>query len=405
MELKTIVEEIQSTWEQFKKAVARQDEEIKKFGEATAETKQKVDKLNDRISQLQDEMQKRIDLLEAKMQRPALGGQEGKPGADPERKAALIKYIRYGVDNLTDVERQKLREIPEYVKALSSISDSEGGYIADEDFRRELITKLRDAVFIRQRATVLETSKGSVGFPVFDYDGDAEWTAQTKPIAEEDVKNAFGKRNFTPHKLARIFCIPQELIDDDFVDIEALITDHFARRFAEIEENAFLNGDGVDKPLGLLQADLPNINSGGTALSSVTADSIFDVIYNVKRQYRARGVFIMHRNAVKHIRKLKDSSGQFLWQPTLTAGEPPMLAGYPLFESEFMPDVSQSPSGKVFCLFGDLSYYWIVDRVDLRVQRLVERYAELDQIGVKLVKRTDAAPVLKEPFTTLTIAN
>lgn len=405
MELKQIVDEIHNTWEQFKKAVARQDEEIKKFGESTAETKQMVDKLNDRISQLQDEMQKRIDQLEAKMQRPALGGDEGKPGVDPERKAALIKYIRYGADKLTDAERQKLREIPEYAKALSSISDPEGGYVADEDFRQQLITKLRDAIYIRQRATVLETSKGSVGFPVFDYDGDAEWTAQNKKISEEDMTNVFGKRNFTPHKLARIFRIPQELIDDAFIDVEGLITEHFSRRFAEIEENAFLNGDGVDKPLGLLQAGLPNINSGGTSLNSVTADSIFDVIYNIKRQYRSRGVFIMHRHGVKHIRKLKDSSGQYLWQPSLTAGEPPTLAGYPLIESEYMPDVSQSPNGKVFCLFGDLSYYWIVDRVDLRVQRLVERYAEFDQVGVKLVKRTDAAPVLKDPFTTLTIAN
>lgn len=283
-------------------------------------------------------------------------------------------------------------------KALSSLSDPEGGVLVPEDFRAELIRKRRDLTQIRANATVIETMSGSVGFPVFDYDGDAEWTAESSQIAEEDVTNAFGKTTFTPHKLARILRIPNELLEDSIINVESLMTDHFAMRFAEIEENAYINGDGVNKPLGLLQAGL-NENEATDTGGTFQADDLFDMVYDIRAVYRANSSWFMHRNAVRRVRKLKDNDGQYLWQPALTAGEPSTLLGYPLLESEFFPDnVDSGSQGDPLMIFGNMSFYWIVDRVDMSVQRLVERYAEFDQVGYKMRQRVDGAPTMKDPF-------
>ena len=308
-----------------------------------------------------------------------------------EHKAAFQSYMKKGKSNME----------PAHQKTLSSLSDPEGGVLVPEDMRQELIRKRRDLVQIRQVATVLQTQSASVGFPVFDYDGDAEWTGESKQIAEEDVTNAFGKTNFVPHKLARILRIPNELLEDAFINVENLMTDHFAMRFGEIEENTFINGDGVNKPLGLLSAGLPETDSTGGG-GSFVADDIFDLVYNIRAVYRANAQFLMHRNAVRRVRKFKDNDGQYLWQPALTAGQPSTLLGYPIFESEFFPDnVDAGSAGDPLMIFGDHSFYWIVDRVDMSVQRLVERYAEFDQVGLKMRMRTDGAPVQADPFQVL----
>lgn len=322
---------------------------------------------------------------------PGAGGD----GSDRLRAKAFTKFLRHGREALE----------PEEAKALSSLSDPEGGVLVSEEFRMELIRKRRDLVQIRQRATVLETSSGSVGFPTFDYDGDAEWTPESRPIAEEDITNAFGKTAFTPHKLARIFRVPAELAEDAAINVESLITDHFAMRFGEIEENAFLNGTGVEQPLGLLQAGLPSQSAAG---GSIQGDDAIDTVYAIRAVYRQRAVWIVHRTFVREVRKLRDDSGgagtgAYLWQPGLQAGEPSTLAGYPLLESEFFPAYAAAGApGEPWALFGDLSFYWIVDRVGFSVQRLLERYAEYDQVGVKLRQRVDAAPVLRDPFVILT---
>lgn len=391
METKDALVKIEGMFEEFKK---QNDEILEKANRGEfvpQEYKNRLDKVQDAL-----------DGLTAEMKRAPLAGTVaiGQDGLTPEEakarkeaKDAQLVYLRKGKGGLGEVEK----------KALSSRSDTEGGVVVTEEFRLQLIKKLRDIVLIRSYATVLQTSKGSIGFPVFDYDGSVEWTAESEAISEEDISNAFGKEAFTPHKLARIFRLPVELVEDADVNLETLLLDHFATRYAEIEENAFLNGNGRNKPLGLLQVGLGTRQKTGTGVFS--ADDILDLIYDVRAVYRQRGVFLMHRNAIRAARKLKDKNDQYLWQPSLQAGQPAVLAGYPVLESEFFPDkTAAGNAGDPLALFGDLSHYWIVDRTDLAVQRLAEKYAEFDQIGYKLRKRTDAAPTLKDPFKVLTRA-
>lgn len=308
------------------------------------------------------------------------------------RKKAFQKYLHQGKAGLVSAE----------AKALSTESDPEGGYIAPEDFRAQLIKKLRDVVAVRGLSFVITTNAGSVGFPSFDYDGDADVVGENAPIGTEDIVNAFGKESFTPHKRARIFRIPIELIEDAAFDVEALLAQHFAMRFGEIEENDFLNGDGVHKPLGLLQAGLPTLDSAVTTGSGFSNDDLIDTVYAIRSVYRSNAKWLFHRTGLKGVRKLKDGEGRYVWQPATQAGEPPVLHGFPVYESEWMPDLTGAVgSNKVVSVFGDFQYYWIVDNRGIAVQRLVERYAEFDQVGFKIRKRTDAAPVDSNAFRLL----
>lgn len=386
MDTKELYSQMQKAWDELKKKLDDRDAEIKKFGDASQETKNAIDKLNNRIAE-----------IETKMSRPGAptpGAGQGQKGGEPTiEQKAFDSYLRQGKQGMA----------PDELKALSTQSDTEGGFVVTEDFREQLFQKLRDNVYIRQYATTISTQKGSVGVPTFDYDGDAEWTAENAQIGEENFLNVFGKMSFTPHKLARIFRVPIELIEDTFFDIEGFLTDHFARRFGEIEENSFLNGDGNNKPLGLLNAtdQFNKVTSTAAALKDLTADDLINAQYAVKAQYRNRGVWLMHRDVVKQVRLIKTTDGQFLWSPGLQPGQPASLLSRPVLESEYMPVAA---AGQTAALYGDLSYYWIVDRTNLAVQRLTEKYAEYDQVGVKLRKRTDAAPTLGEPFAVINLA-
>lgn len=379
--------------------------------ELPADKAAEVDKLFDDAEKLKAEADrmKKAEELDKELNEPEKKDEhkhDTKPGGAPDdekaQKEVTIKaykrFLHYGVARLE----------PEDIKQLSSLRDPEGGYVVPEEYRMQFIQKLADAVYIRQRATVLTTSAGSVGFPTFDYEGDAEWTAESGKIAEETFTNLLGKKRFVPSKLARIFRVPVELSEDAAVNIDQLLLDHFAKRFGIIEENNFINGDGVEKPYGLLntpgmgEETIPaGTGDGQWGDDQAVADALIGVIYAIKAQYRSRGAWLLNRQMVKRARTLKDTNGQYLWQLGLQAGQPNTLLAYPVMESEFFP--FGTDAGSINAMFGDYSYYWIIDRTDLAIQRLIEKYAEYDQVGYKLRKRTDAAPVLGEPFAVLKI--
>lgn len=340
----------------------------------------------------------------------AKGGEKGRQSGEDEakereskKKAAFEKALRFGRSELEGEEKTLVRELQSEAKALSSSDDPSGGLAVTQEMRNEFIRKLQDMVMIRQNARVIPTNAQSVTFPTFDFDPGADWMEEKEQYSFQDIKDILGKSQFTPHKLGRMFKAPLELIEDQEFDLIDMLNDEFARRFAEIMENNFLNGNGNDRPYGVLSAGLPTRTASSP--SPFTEDDVLDLIYDIRAVYRQRGSFMMHRNAVRTVRKLKDNDGQYLWQPGLQAGEPDMLAGYPLMESEFFPDNTSSPStGDPLMMFADWSYYWIVERREMSMIRLDELYAETDEVGYRFRMRSDAAPVLRDPFIILQAA-
>ena len=157
--------------------------------------------------------------------------------------------------------------------------------------------------------------------------------------------------------------VSEELLNDSVFDLESYIAKEFARRIGAKEEEAFFTGDGSGKPLGVLAAT-GGAETGVTSASStaITADELMDLFYSLKSPYRKKAVWVLNDSTIKAVRKLKDSTGQYLWQPSLMAGTPDTLLGRPVKTSAYMPVIA---AGAKTIAFGDFSYYWIADRRDV----------------------------------------
>lgn len=211
-------------------------------------------------------------------------------------------------------------------------------------------------------------------------------------IPESD--DSFGQVSIGAYKLGTMIKVSEELLNDSVFDLEAYISREFARRIGNKEEEAFFTGDGTGKPLGVL-AETGGAEVGVTAAGAAafTADEIFDLFYSLKAPYRRSAVFVMNDASVKALRKLKDNNGQYLWQPSLTAGAPDTLLNRPVYTSAFMPALA---AGAKSILFGDLSYYWVADRQGRSFRRLGELYAPTGQVGFLATQRVDGRLILPE---------
>ena len=177
------------------------------------------------------------------------------------------------------------------------------------------------------------------------------------------------------------------------------ISKEFGRRCGAKEEDAFFNGDGSGKPTGVLDGTY-GAEVGVTAASAtaITADEVIDLFYSLKAPYRKRAVWILNDSTVKAIRKLKDGNGQYLWQPSLTAGTPDTILGRPVYTSAYVPSIA---AGKKTIIFGDLSYYWVADRQGRTFKKLSELYATTDQTGFMATQRVDGKLILREAVKVL----
>lgn len=244
---------------------------------------------------------------------------------------------------------------------------------------------------------MIQTSSGDRKIPVVASKGTASWVDEEGAIPESD--DGFGQVSIGAYKLGTMIKVSEELLGDSVFDLEAYVSREFARRIGNKEEEAFFTGDGTGKPLGVL-ADNGGAEIGVTAAAAgaFTADEVFDLFYSLKAPYRKNAVFLMNDASVKALRKLKDSNGQYLWQPSLTAAAPDTLLGRPVYTSAFMPALE---AGKKSVLFGDLSYYWVADRQGRSFRRLGELFAPTGQVGFLATQRVDGKLILPEAVKVL----
>ena len=173
----------------------------------------------------------------------------------------------------------------------------------------------------------------------------------------------------------------------------------WARGWGARGGEAVMRGDGVGKHTGVLAAT-GGAEIGVTAASATafTVDEIFGLFYALKAPYRKNAVFTMNDASIKALRKLKDANGQYLWQPSLTAGTPDTLLNRPVYTSAYMPAIE---AGAKSVLFGDLAFYWVADRQGRSFKRLAELYAPTGQVGFLANQRVDGKLVLPEAVKVL----
>lgn len=281
--------------------------------------------------------------------------------------------------------------------ALQIGTDTEGGYLVPDEFEQTLIESLEEANVLRTLCNVISTSYGDRKIPVVATKGTASWVDEEGAIPESD--DTFGQVTLNAYKVATMLKVSDELLNDSFFNLESYIAAQFARRVGAAEEEAFLTGDGVGKPTGILNAtggaQVGVTTAGATA---ITADELIDLIYSLKSPYRGNAVLVMNDSTIKAIRKLKDSQGQYLWQPSLVANTPDTILSKRVVTSEYMPGLA---AGNKTILFGDLSYYWIADRQGRTFKRLNELFAATGQVGFLASQRLDGKLTLPEAIQCL----
>lgn len=304
------------------------------------------------------------------------------PASSEEYRDAFFNYLRRDRDGL---------DIPE-ARALSVGTASAGGYLVPVEFEKKLINKMAEINVMRQLSTVITTS-GDHQIPVISSHGSASWLAEGS--AYTDTDEAFNQVVLKAYKGATLIKVSEELLADSAFDLEAYIVNEFARRLGLLEEAAFINGDGVGKPKGVIQSATQGVVAPNTQgyTASISIDMLLDLYFSLKPGYRQKASWLMHDSSVKIIAKLKDSTGQFMWQPGLQAGMPDTIKGRPVYISDSMPVMAANAKS---ILFGDFSYYWIADRKGISFQRLNELYAGNGQVGFRGYHRTDGALTLSE---------
>lgn len=281
--------------------------------------------------------------------------------------------------------------------ALQEGADSEGGYLVPDEFEHTLVMALEEENIFRKLAKVIRTSSGDRKIPVVSSHGSASWLDEEELYPESD--DAFGQTSIGAYKLGTFIKVSDELLNDSVFDLASYISTEFGRRMGSKEEEAFFVGDGSGKPTGVFAASGGAQTGVTTAGSSViTVDELIDLFYSLKSPYRKKAAFVMNDATVKSIRKLKDGSGQYLWQPSMTAGTPDTILNRPVFTSSYVPTIA---AGAKTIAFGDFGYYWVADRQGRSFKRLNELFATTGQVGFMATQRVDGKLILPEAIKLL----
>ena len=339
----------------------------------------------------------RQEALEAELNLPVNKPITAKPmNGKPEEGSKTGRAAEEYRTNFWNMMRSKA-PMPAVVNALQIGTDSEGGYLVPDEYECTLVEALEEENIFRQLAKVIQTSSGDRKIPVVATKGTASWIDEEGAFTESD--DSFGQVSIGAYKLGTMIKVSEELLNDSVFDLESYIAREFARRIGNKEEEAFFTVDGSGKPLGILAAT-GGAETGVTAASAtaVTADELIDLFYSLKSPYRRNAVWMLNDSTIKAVRKLKDSNGQYLWQPSLTAGTPDTILGRPVKTSAYMPAIA---AGAKTIAFGDFSYYWIADRQGRSFKRLNELYAATGQVGFLASQRVDGKMILPEAVKVL----
>lgn len=344
-ELKELHESIMSLHSEFKKT-----NDARKENDSL--TEEKLEKLNTAMDEVQKKIDDKIKEIETKLNRPEVLVEQKKAEAAEAKQNFFNEYCRKG------------RTSPE-LKLMTVADDTTGGYLAPIETVNEMISNIQEWSPIRQIARVRQTSRKAIEIPRKTQNTTAAWGSEGG--TESETQNmAFGMIEIPAHKLVARTDITDEDLQDPVYNLESELMMDWGEAFGIKESDAFVNGDGVNKPRGLLTETYTNSTTSATA-ATVTADELIDCFYKLKEAYARNATWIMRRATVGAIRKLKDGNDQYLWQPGLQAADPSLLLGRPIVECPDMPAVGSLAKA---ILLGDFrAGYMILDRMDMSVLR------------------------------------
>ena len=389
-------DDVLTTFEAFKQKNDEALAEIK-AGKTDVLTIESLDKVNAAIDEIRDAVD-----AQAKIQAAAKLGDGGVIGdikADPEYTAAFKAHMRRGDKAPADVQA-----------ALTKGTDADGGYLAPIEWDRTIGDKLKRISPMRANSRVISISVAGFKKLFSDRNVGSGWVGETASRPATATPQ-IGVLDFTPGEIYATPAISQQLLDDAAIDLEQWLGDEVETEFSRQEGIAFLAGDGVNKPYGILTyvtgaanaarhpyGAIATVNSGSAA--ALTGDGFVDLMYDLPSEFAANAKLYINRSSLRLARKLKDGQGNYLWQPSYAAGEPASLNGAPIVE---MPDMPAVAAGAIAALYGDMeATYLVVDRVGIRVLR--DPYTNKPFVHFYTTKRVGGGVHNPEPMRALKVS-
>lgn len=381
-EIKDLLVKQGEAFEAFKSANDSRLKEIEKKGAADPLLVAKVEKINEVLDTVA-EQKARLEKLESAAARPGAGVEAKGAESEAEHKKAFLEYMRKGSVAGFDALEQK---------AMSVQSDPDGGYLVSPTVSAEVVKKVFESSPIRQLASVVTISTDSLDLGNDINEMSSGWVGETTSRSETSTAQ-IGKNNIPVFELYAAPRASQKLLDDAGINIESWIADKVAEKFGRDEATAFVSGDGVVKPRGILTytagstwGTIEQVVSGSN--SAVTADGLINLFYSLKDQYAQNATFLMQRATVGHVRTLKDTTNQYLWQPGLQAGQPDMLLGKPVMFAADMQAYGTTNNLSI-ALADFKAAYQVVDRIGIRTLR--DPYSAKPQVIFYTTKRVGGA--------------
>lgn len=302
--------------------------------------------------------------------KPSVEKADEKLTAKAEYKQAMLDAIRSNFKRVSNILQEGV--------------EADGGYLVPEEYDSRLIVALEEENIVRKLGKTIKT-QGNHKINIAASNPAAAWIDEGGELQFTDAK--FKQVLLDAHKLHVAVKITEELLYDNAFNLENHIITEFGKAIANAEEDAFLNGDGSNKPTGIFHE-----TNGGERMDKLTAaikaDDILSLIYELKRPYRKNAAFIMNDKIIAQIRKLKDNNGAYIWQQSYQAGEPDTILGYKVFTSAYAPEDAIA--------FGDFSYYNIGDRGNRTFQELRELFAGNGMVAFLAKVRVDGRLILPE---------
>jgi len=380
-EIKTAVDGLAKSWADFQAA----DRDAK--ARSDAERKEILEKANAAI-EASLAAKAAAEAAATKAGRAVLGSGGDVDPSKAEHKRAFGAFMRKGLETgLREIER----------KATQLAVNADGGFALPEEIAADVQARLVDISPVRQVATVVTVSTNDYKRLIDVRGTSSGWVGETAARPETNTPQLAERAAF----MGEVYANPratQWSLDDVFFNVEGWIAESVATEFARAEGAAFISGDGTNKPKGFLNyttaatadasradATLEHIATGvsGDFAASNKADVLISTIYKLKAGLRAGAAWMTNKAILGELRAIKETSGQYIWQPGLAAGQPSTLLGYPVFEAEDMPAKAANSLSLAFGNFR--AGYCIVDRVGISTLR--DPYSSKPYVSFYTTKR------------------
>ena len=287
---------------------------------------------------------------------------------------------------------------------LSTSDEQRGGYfVVGEQFSTEVLKNVDDNVYVQGLSRVIMMPPGSQNYNIRVRTARASSfvfaNENTDMSGIYDTSLRYGKRVITPNYFQGSVIMSKDLLRN-YPGAESMVISELGINAGQVLEQAYLYGNGNQRPLGLMTPSADGINTDRdltTAAAAVfTFDDFVKMKYALKMKYRPTATWMLHRTMLQSVALLKDGEGRYLWEPSRQVGQPDLILGLPFIESEWMP--SSFTTGGYYAILGDYQYYYIVWDMAMEMQRLVETRAYTNEFVYLFRCKLDAAPVLPEAF-------